>query len=336
MRFLILLSLLPALVFGQQLNWKTVNLEVNTNCRGLSVVNDSVAWISGTGGWVGNTNDGGKEWNLYQVKGFEKFDFRSLYAFDNDHAVIANAGSPAAILITKDGGRQWKIVHTDSDTTAFYDGIDFWNKKDGIIYGDPVNGRMMLLTTNDGGQNWQMVPAKNRPQLSVGEASFAASGTGIRCIEKQKIILATGGKISSLLISPDKGKHWKRIETPIIQGQNSTGIFSVASISNKQYIIVGGNYLIDTFKTDHIFYTKNGGKSWLKPLSPTRGYRECVEYLGKKTLISTGPSGADISYDNGITWLPFNDEKNFHTIRKARSGKLILATGKGKIAIISH
>ena len=87
--------------------------------------------------------------------------------------------------------------------------------------------------------------------------------------------------------------------------------------------------------TDNIFYSKDGGKQWRSPDMPTRGYRECVEFIGRNTLIALGPGGMDISLNNGRGWFPFSDEKNFHTLRKARNGKLVIAAGKGKIAIIS-
>jgi photosystem II stability/assembly factor-like uncharacterized protein len=320
--------------FGQALHWKTVELGVNTNCRGLSVVNDSVAWISGSNGWVGRSTNGGASWDMKQVKDFEKVDFRCLYAFNAQTAIIANAGSPANILFTTNGGKNWKIVYTNNDTSAFFDGIDFWNDKEGMIYGDPIRGRMMLLRTGDGGLHWEELPDSCRPVLSRGEASFAASGTGIRCVEKQKVIITTGGKVSALLISNDKGQAWMRVQTPIIQGLQSTGIFSVAYVNKNRSIIVGGDYLVDTSRSSHVFYTKDGGKQWVSPSFPTRGYRECVEYLGKKNLMATGPTGTDISFDYGKTWFPFSDEQNFHVVRKARNGKLIILAGKGKVGVI--
>ena len=80
-------------------------------------------------------------------------------------------------------------------SAAFFDGIGFWNDKEGIIYGDPLKNRLLLLRTNDGGKSWEAFPEQDRPLLAAGEASFAASGTTIRCIGTQKvIIIATGGK----------------------------------------------------------------------------------------------------------------------------------------------
>ena len=62
-------------------------------------------------------------------------DFRTLYAFNSKEAIIANAGSPANIMRTKDGGITWKIIYANKDSLAFFDGIDFWNDSEGIISG---------------------------------------------------------------------------------------------------------------------------------------------------------------------------------------------------------
>ena len=92
---------------------------------GGAVVDDSVGWVSGSKGWVGITANGGKDWSFRQVKGFEQCDFRSLYAFNAQHVVIANAGYPAYILSTSDGGATWQKVYENDDTAAFIDGWIF-------------------------------------------------------------------------------------------------------------------------------------------------------------------------------------------------------------------
>ena len=66
--------------------------------------------------------------------------------------------------------------------------------------------------------------------------------------------------------------------------------------------------------------------------SPTRGLRECVEFLSGKVVIATGPTGTDISYNSGVEWQPLSDEKGFHVVRKARKGKLVVVTGSKKIS----
>jgi len=336
-KLLPILFFLPLLVLSQDFQLKNIDTKTDASFRGLSVVDNDIAWVSGSKGWVGLTTNGGKDWAFQQVKGFETLDFRSLYAFDSKIAVIANAGSPANILRTTDGGQTWKLVYKNELKEAFFDGIDFWNDTEGIIYGDPIQNRMLMLRTTDGGASWKELPGKNRPLLKEGEASFAASGTNIRCFDKEKAIIATGGFVSRLWISEDKGTSWKPLPTPMLQGESTTGIFSFAYLNSKTFFIAGGDYKKDTLAVKHIFYTEDGGKIWSVPAVPTRGYRECVEYLTKNKLIAVGPKGIDISRDGGITWTPFSDEKLYHVARKARKGSLtIVAGGSGKVSILTN
>jgi photosystem II stability/assembly factor-like uncharacterized protein len=336
MRFIVILLLVHcSAVSAQDFQLEKIASNTDAYFRGMSVVDNNVAWVSGSKGVVGRSIDGGKNWRFLQVKGHEKLEFRSIFAFDSLNAIIANAGSPAYIMKTTDGGRNWKVVFQNSHPDAFIDGVDFWNAKEGMIYGDAIEGAMLIIQTQDGGTTWKETPATLRPKLLEGEGSFAASGTNIRCIGKSKVVISTGGKHSRVICSLDKGKTWEIQEPPIIQGQTMTGIFSTAFKNDKYGIIAGGNYEVDSLKKDHIFVTEDGGKTWIAPTVPTRGIREGVEFLTDKIVIATGYPGIDISYDGGKNWKPFSEEKQFAVVRKARKGSLIvIAGGSGKIGLI--
>src|SRR4051812_12313891 len=83
----------------------------NTSIRGLSVVSDSVIWVSGSNGTVGRSIDGGQTFKWITVKGFEKTDFRDIEAFDTRSAIIMGIAEPAYILKTIDAGESWKVVY---------------------------------------------------------------------------------------------------------------------------------------------------------------------------------------------------------------------------------
>ena len=190
---------------AQTVEWQPADTKTDASFRGLSVVDDAVAWVSGSKGWVGKTVNGGKDWTWQQVKGFEQCDFRSLYAFNAMEAIIAHAGTPAYVLRTEDGGITWQKVYENRDTAAFIDGVDFADRQNGMIYGDPIDSRMLLLNTHDGGRTWTELPMNQRPLMSKGEASFAASGTCIKYVNKKKLVIATGGTVSRLLVSKIMG-----------------------------------------------------------------------------------------------------------------------------------
>ncbi len=330
--FLFLLLLGPVLQNRAQI--RVIETQTQASFRGLSVVDDRVAWLAGNQGTVGRSVSGGKSWSFQVIPGFEKSDFRTLYAFDSLRAIVANAGSPGVILRTENGGESWKEVFRIDHKDAFFDGLDFWDEKHGILYGDPINGKLLLVKTSDGGQTWNKATENERPVLDSGEASFAASGTNIRLWAKRYVAIATGGLKSGIWFSSNRGKNWSKIVVPILQGTDSRGIFSLA-IQDRNWLVAGGDYKMDTLKKDHVFYSGDAGKSWIFPQQPTGGYRECAEFMDPGLVVAAGPGGVDLSQDGGKNWKTISGQKGFHVVRKARKGKLaILAGSKGLVGIL--
>ena len=249
---------------------------VKKGFRGLSVVNEKIIWISGQRGLVGRSINEGKSFVWRKVSTFEKMDFRTLHAFDKKRAMIATAGTPAAILTTHDGGKTWSQRYFSNDSAMFFDGVGFWDNRRGLIFGDPVNGRMVLMWTDCGGGHWNPIPDSLCPKLVEGEAAFAASGTTIRTLPGGHVYIATGGAKSRLWHSRDYGFHWEVFETPILQGKPSQGIFSMAWKDTLNGVIVGGDYLNDSLIGSNIFITTNGGVSWFAPEGKQQGYFSCV------------------------------------------------------------
>lgn len=326
-------ALLSINAFSQQII--PLQQGVNTSIRGLSVVNNSVAWISGSNGYSALSTDAGQTWRWKQLTGYEKLDFRDVEGFSAKEAVMVSAGTPAVILSTLDGGVSWKEVYRNESPDIFLDGMDFWNRKRGIIYGDPIGGQMQLLETVDGGASWTNISKNLNIPLIDGEASFAASGTAVRTMKKGKVRIATGGKQSRLFSSDDYGQTWQVSSIPIIQGESSTGPFSIAFRNQNNGVAVGGDYLKDTLRRGNLVLTSDGGKNWSKPVIGPYGYRSAIEYITKDMLLATGPSGTDISEDGGRTWKQLSQE-GFNCVRKAKKGKwVVLAGGRGRISIIS-
>jgi photosystem II stability/assembly factor-like uncharacterized protein len=320
---------------AQEVTFTPVDSETNASFRGLSIVNNNIIWLSGNNGWIGRSIDGGLNWDFNQIDFYEKDDFRSIYAFDEMNALVVAIASPAKILRTNDGGKTWLLVYLNDHADMFLDGIDFWDLERGLVYGDPIDGRMMLLNTNDGGISWQEVDEKKRPLLAVGESSFAASGGGIRCFEEKKVVVATGGLISRLWTSSDNGESWLPVPVPVTQGGASAGIYSTAVFAPDNFTVVGGDYTQEDQAVDHIFISNDAGKHWMAPDIPTKGYRESVEYLDENSLIATGPNGTEISNDAGLNWMPIQGREGMHVVRKARNGNLVVLAGRnGKIFLL--
>jgi len=291
--------------------------------RGLSVVTDEVVWASGTGGKVGSSTDGGKHWKWTTVTGCDSCDWRSLYAFDARKAIVLNAGAPALIFLTEDGGNSWKQVFYDNRPGIFFDAMLFFNEREGIAIGDPIDGKFTVIRTHNGGRSWKADPTPTLPAAAEGEAIFAASGTSMVLFPGNKVYFATGGQVARLFKSADNGKAYT---IPLIQGSSTTGVFSIAFRDTANGIAVGGDYKQDTARKGNCMLTANGGRSWEAPAVPPGGYRSCAAWITPQLLIATGTSGTDISEDGGHHWKTIG--KGFNVAAKARKGTKVYVAAK--------
>lgn len=299
-----------------------LNSGTTASIRGLSVVSDKVVWISGSGGTVGKSTDGGATWKMMQVKGFEKADFRDIEAFDAKTAVIMAIAEPAYILRTSDGGDSWQTVYENKTKGMFLDAMEFWNEQSGIVIGDPIENKVFIARTFDGGKKWQELPPQNYPVTDSGEAFFASSGTNVRKLSKQEAVFISGGTKSRLFIRDNK------IDLPVMQGKTSTGANSIAIKNNHTFIIVGGDFMAKEDTAQNCCITTDGGKTFTSPATPPHGYRSCVEYIDKNTWLSCGLTGVDVSNDEGNNWQLISKE-GFHVCRKAKKGNAVFLAGSG-------
>jgi photosystem II stability/assembly factor-like uncharacterized protein len=307
---------------------KLLNSGTLSSLRGLSVVTDKVIWVSGNNGTVGRSVDGGNNWKWFTITGFEKTDFRDIEAFDRSTAIIMGISSPAYILKTIDGGETWKLVFENKDTAMFLDAMDFYDQRNGMVIGDPVNHKIFLAKTTDAGNTWHDIGDRSL-LAQPGEACFASSGTNIRMTGKGEFLLITGG-LRSRLLSKTKSK-----DLPILQGKESAGANSIAVKDKKTFIVVGGDFNTPDSTKKVCFISKDAGKTWITPVENPHGYRSCVEFLRGSKWISCGTNGVDHSIDDGKTWKQISSE-GFNVCRKAKHGRSVFMAGsKGRIGKLS-
>ena len=323
------LPLFISLTFGQSISLVTLDSRVESSFRGLSVVNQKVVWVSGTGGTVLRTKDGGKNWDNISVPNMEKIDFRDVEGFNKNIAIVMGIASPARFYKTTDGGQNWKLVYFDDREGVFFDGMSFWNKNDGIAFSDPVDGQHLLIRTTDGSDTWHEIPKEGFPHKLNPEFGFAASGTGIPVQGRKTVWLGMGGVKSRVFKSEDGGMNWSVAETPVVHGGQSTGIYSVAFKNKKVGISVGGDYTNQSIKNT-MAYTNDGGATWHLPEKQTHQYRECVAHYRGNIFFAVGPSGFDMTTDNGKNWHPhYWEVNNLTAVAFAKRSNVGFAVGKG-------
>jgi photosystem II stability/assembly factor-like uncharacterized protein len=320
------------IAYGQ---WKLQRSDIKAELRGLSVVNEKLAWASGSRNTYARTIDGGETWEVASVPEKESLDFRDVEALDADTAFMLSigAGTKSRIYKTTDGGKNWTLQFENSNPKAFLDAFAFWDDRNAIAVGDPVDGCFEVLRTTDGGAHWIELSDASIPPALPGEGVFAASGTTIAVNGRHDVWFATGGAAAARVFrSIDNGTTWSVSSTPIIAGQASCGIFSIAFTDARNGVIVGGDYRKVDEARDNIAQTTDGGRTWsLIPGSSIGGFRSCIAYLPGtkgKALVATGPAGTDYSLDGGKTWSKY-DTEGFHVFAFAKSQAVGWASGAG-------
>lgn len=300
--------------------------------RAIDILNDGSLAFAANNGVFGLYNPLKSTW-MTSKQDYDSLnlEFRSV-AHTSEDFFMLSIGSPALLYKTGDTG-QMELIYKEENEKVFYDALNFWNDAEGIALGDPTENCMSIIITRDRGKTWNKLSCDDLPKTKEGEAAFAASNTNIATIGDQTWI-ATGGKASRVMYSPDKGNTWEIYETPIVQGLETTGMYSIDFYDELNGFAIGGDYTKPEDNGTNKIRTNNGGKSWeLVVQNENPGYKSCVKYVPNgagKELIAIGFNGIDYSNDSGSTWKHLSDE-GFYTIRFLNDS-LAYAAGKGRIS----
>jgi len=314
--------------------WVMESSGTKAGLRGIHAVGGGVAWASGANGTVLRTEDGGYMWQSCAMPpGAEKLDFRGIWAWDANTAIVMSSGpgDQSRLYKTTDGCSGWKLLFTNPDKDGFWDAVVFSDRKNGFLLGDPVNGRFVLLRTEDGGATWTPLESVDLDAGGQKRGVFAASNsamalTGPVMGKVWAPWFGTGGPGGTLVYqgginctmgiahsNPEEClRHWtfSHGKLPIAGESSSSGVFSLLSRDAQNWVAVGGDYSKLKDATGTAAWTADGGKTWTAAVKPTHGYRSAVAWdADAKAWIAAGPNGSDVSYDGGKTWSPLDDGK---------------------------
>src|SRR5262249_10186813 len=172
----------------------------------------------------------------------DTLDFRGIVAFDASTAYVMSSGDgdKSRIYKTTDGGETWKLQYTDTRKEFFLDSIACLSEKECFALGDPIDRKFLLLKTSDG-KHWNPLPTENMPAALPGEGAFAASNSCIALSSGKEILFGTGGPAARVFHSGDGGLTWTVTRTPLLQGNSSSGIFSLRTDQHDRVLVVGGD-----------------------------------------------------------------------------------------------
>ncbi len=296
--------------------WNTQKSGTTANLRGIHAVSSSVAWASGSEGTILRTENGGMDWlRCTTPPGAEKLDFRAVWAWDENTAMVMSAGpgEQSRVYETKDGCSHWTEMIKNADKDGFWDAMTFLDAhlgagsaaNTGIVIGDPIHDRFYTMKMTGG--KWAL--ADSSCAAHPGEAAFAASNSSVYVFGSRRYILVTGGTggpralLSPTLAGRDASQGCLEVPLPLASGSDSAGAFSVFFRDAQHGVTVGGDYKHPEQTSGTAAFTNDGGHHWTAASKPTHGYRSAVAWdATAKAWIAVGTNGSDISHDDGKTW----------------------------------
>jgi photosystem II stability/assembly factor-like uncharacterized protein len=260
--------------------------------------------------------------------GAEKLDFRGIWAWDDNTAMVmaSGPGDASRIYKTVDGCSSWKLLFTNPDKDGFWDAMVFsGNRQDGgIILGDPVNGRFVVDHLLASGKLFQ-ASVELPTATPESKGAFAASNSSLaicREFTSDCAWFGAGGGLVYMLrerrvmpVHPEPHTmyhiyetYWESVKTPIAGGNDSSGVFSVAFRDPDHGMAVGGDYTKPNESAGTAAWSADGGKIWTGAAKPPHGYRSAVAWDPEaRAWIAAGANGSDISYDDGKKWVSLDD-----------------------------
>ncbi len=267
--------------------------------RDIHAFDDRTAVIisSGDVASIYRTTDSGRTWKLCVQKSDAFFDAISFW--DEAFGIVMSDPIDGEFWLgrTKDGGKSWKPVSTES------------------------------LPVPESGEAGFAASGTN--MCVVGETTCFIGLGGTEANQTRTT--------SRILISNDRGKTWNFGGPIPIGRSPSSGIFSIWFADELEGVAIGGDYLNSDDTSSNYAVTRDGGKTWTTPSPrvPPSGFRSCVAATknGREVkLVAVGTNGTDMSTDLGNKWTRISN-KGFNSVGFSDTGRSGWAVGpSGSVA----
>ena len=256
------------------------------------------------------THDGGENWLPTEIKGEYPKGLCGMQKI-NENTLVAcgRVRGPSYFLKTTDGGKTWiskNMNHLAGSLIAPH----FFDEMNGILVGgttrDKENCRSLILSTKDGGENWDTIFISSQKGEYLWKVSFPSEKIGFISVQRNN----RKGR-TTFLQSIDGGRNWE--EKIYTKGHYyAQGI----GFANDSLGWIGGSF-------QHSYETRDGGKTW-HPISTGLGINK-FQFMNETTAYMVGRGVYKLEslepFKNGWEINYFNDG----TIRKKefyKNGKL--------------
>ena len=214
------------------------NIDTNIIAYGIGFADQLTGWITGSGGIVQKTTDGGENWSLYTDPITQSF-IRDIEFIDESNG-IAVGRSEGVILRTIDGGDNWTVQHSNPEhvlfDVAFIDENNAW----------AVGSNALIMYSDDGGVNWEM----RVPPVSYHHRSVCF-------IDENHGWIVTSGRV--ILKTSNGGVSWETINIDENGGSGVAGLWPVQFIDEYHGWIAGDNAILITDDGGYSWNPSNGG-----------------------------------------------------------------------------
>ena len=243
---------------------------------------DGVAVVVGEQGFVLLSTDSGENWKQVEVPanvaltGVYFHDAKLGWAVGYDHVIIR----------TRDGGKNWELLYSETEADGPLLDVFFLDAKNGFAIG----AYGAFLTTADGGDSW------NKGQLNLVSVSAAGSNNPedeeFTDYHLNQIAKSNSGKLyiaaegGHMYRSDDNGLNWVSLSSPYIGS-----FFGVLPIDGESLLMFGlrGN----------LFRSSDSGKNWLKVDTGTKTLLACGFQLLDGTVLVSGNGGVVLYSNDG-------------------------------------
>jgi photosystem II stability/assembly factor-like uncharacterized protein len=169
------------------------------------------------------------------------------------------------------------------------------------------------------------------PPALDGEGAFAASNSCIAVLGKDAWFV-TGGATARVFRSEDAGTSWTVVNTPIVHGTPSQGIFSVTFRDSRHGVIVGGDYANPEAGGANIASTQDGGRTWSLNTAGRSKFFSGAAFVTGTSLVVVGSTATACLSHRGRTWDYFLDQ-GFNAV-DSENGITYVVGADGRIARI--
>ena len=183
---------------------------------------------------------------------------------------------------------------------VFFDGMAIWDPDHGVAFSDPVAGRFLILTSEDGGSTWTEVASDALPTSIDGEAGFAASGTNVAVFGGERLDRYGRRRRSRPALGRPRA-YLDRVRHADGAWRGRRNLLA-RLLGRAPRRAVGGNFQQPDLEDGNAAWTDDAGATWTLAVAPPRGYRSGVAVVpgtDGPTLVAVGPGGTDVSFDGG-------------------------------------